>query len=206
MDERFGPLIDELDQWLEVLQASLLAMVAADWPATIKSAQQAIAIYPEYVGSDSPYRALATAYANTDAPERELKVLETYFRHGGYAPAALKQLAEGLYKVGRAEDAVAVLQSLNYVAPFDSGVHDTLGDWLLELGQAQDALAEYEVALAMAPHDLAAAHYRLARAHHALDHRQKTRQHLLAALEIAPHYRDAQRMLLKTSADESSNE
>ena len=85
-------------------------------------------------------------------------------------------------------------------------MHDTLGDWLLELGQAQDALAEYEVGLAMAPHDLAAAHYRLARAHHALDHPQETRQHLLAALEIAPHYRDAQRMLLKTSADESSNE
>lgn len=206
VDERFGPLIDELDQWLEALQASLLAMVAADWPATIKSAKQAIAIYPEYVGSDSPYRALATAYANTDAPEQELQVLETYFRNGGYAPAALKQLADGLYKVGRAEDAVAVLQSLNYVAPFDSGLHDTLGDWLLELGQAQDALAEYEVALAMAPHDLAAAHYRLARAHHALDHPQETRQHLLAALEIAPHYRDAQRMLLKTSADESSNE
>ena len=57
-----------------------------------------------------------------------------------------------------------------------------------------------------APHDLAAAHYRLARAHHALDHPQETRQHLLVALEIAPHYRDAQRMLLKTSADESSNE
>jgi tetratricopeptide (TPR) repeat protein len=79
------------------------------------------------------------------------------------------------------------------------------------LDRAQDALAEYEVVLAMAPHDLAAAHYRLAQAHHALDHRQQTRQHLLAALEIAPHYRDAQRLLLETSAgkcctDESSNE
>jgi hypothetical protein len=211
VDDRFGPLIDGLDPWLEALQASLLAMVAADWPATIESAQQAIAMHPEYVGSDSPYRALATAYANTDAPDQELKVLETYFRNGGYAPAALKPLAEGLYAAGRTEDAVAVLQSLNYVAPFDSALHETLGGWLLELGQAQNALAEYEVALAMVPHDLAAAHYRLAQAHHALGHRRETREHLLAALEIAPHYRDAQRMLLKTSAgkcctDESSNE
>ena len=211
VDDRFGRLIDRLDQWLEALQASLLAMADADWPATIESAQQAIAMNPEYVGSDSPYLTLATAYANTGAPDQELEVLERYFRNGGYAPAALKPLAEELYAAGRPKDAVAVLQSLNYVAPFDSGLHETLGDWLLELGQAQDALAEYEVALAMAPHDLAAAHYRLAQAHHALDHRRETREHLLAALEIAPHYRDAQRMLLKTSAgecctDESSNE
>ena len=211
VEERFGPLIARLDQWLEAQQASFVAVVESDWPATIKSAKQAIAIYPDYVGSDSPYRALANAYANTDAPAKELEVLETYWQKGGYAPAALKQLAEGLYEAGRREDAVAVLQSLNYVAPFDTDLHVTLGDWLLALDRAQDALAEYEVVLAMAPHDLAAAHYRLAQAHHALDHRQQTRQHLLAALEIAPHYRDAQRLLLETSAgkcctDESSNE
>ena len=211
VEQRFGPLIAGLDQWLEAQQASFLAVVVSDWPATIKSAEQAIAIYPDYVGSDSPYRALATAYANTDAPAKELEVLETYWQKGGYAPPALKQLAEGLYEAGRREDAVAVLQSLNYVAPFDTELHVTLGDWLLALDRAQDALTEYEVVLAMAPHDLAAAHYRLAQAHHALDHRQQTRQHLLAALEIAPHYRDAQRLLLETSAgkcctDESSNE
>jgi len=56
---------------------------------------------------------------------------------------------------------------------------------------------EYQVALAMQPHDRAAAHLRLARAHHALAQLAETREHLLAALEIAPHYRPAQQLLLE---------
>jgi Tfp pilus assembly protein PilF len=40
-------------------------------------------------------------------------------------------------------------------------------------------------------------HYRLARAYLGLDDRERGREQLLYALEIAPHYRDAQKLLLE---------
>jgi tetratricopeptide (TPR) repeat protein len=49
----------------------------------------------------------------------------------------------------------------------------------------------------MNPHDQAAAHYRLANAYFRLENREKSREHLLYALEIAPHYREAQDLLLE---------
>jgi hypothetical protein len=49
----------------------------------------------------------------------------------------------------------------------------------------------------MNPQDKAEAHYRLAKTYVALDERAKGREHLLYALEIAPHYREAQQLLLE---------
>ena len=89
------------------------------------------------------------------------------------------------------------MHSINYVAPFDVEMHNTLGDWLMESGNPEEALVEYNVILALQPHDMAAAHFRAARAHNALEHDDKTLSHLLSSLEIAPHYREAQKLLLE---------
>ena len=59
------------------------------------------------------------------------------------------------------------------------------------------ALREYEASLAMNPHDQAASHYRLATAYRQLEDDAKTLEHVLYALEIAPHYRQAQQLLLE---------
>jgi tetratricopeptide (TPR) repeat protein len=68
---------------------------------------------------------------------------------------------------------------------------------LLEAGMPAEALREFQAFLALNPHDQAAAHYRLATAYRALENGAKAREHLLYALEIAPHYREAQQMLLE---------
>jgi Tfp pilus assembly protein PilF len=49
----------------------------------------------------------------------------------------------------------------------------------------------------MAPQDMADAHYRLAKAYFAASDKTSSREHLLYALEIAPHYREAQQLLLE---------
>ena len=61
----------------------------------------------------------------------------------------------------------------------------------------REALPEYQAFLAMNPQDLADAHYRLAKTYVALEDKAKGREHLLYALEIAPHYREAQQLLLE---------
>jgi Flp pilus assembly protein TadD len=81
--------------------------------------------------------------------------------------------------------------------PLDNELHSQLGDWLLQEGRATDALREFQAVLALNPHDQASAHFRLATAYRQLDDAAKTREHLLYALEIAPHYREAQQLLLE---------
>ena len=72
------------------------------------------------------------------------------------------------------------------------------GDWLRALGRPQQAIVEYQALLAMDPHDKASAHFRLAQAYLDADETELSREHLLYALEIAPHFREAQDMLLET--------
>ena len=83
------------------------------------------------------------------------------------------------------------------VAPLREEVHAELGDRLLAAGDAKRAVKEFEALLAMNPHDLATAHFRLAKAYLAAEDRAKGREQLLYALEIAPGFREAQQLLLE---------
>ncbi len=197
LQQRFGALTEQLDAWREANGAALEAVARSDWSAAMTAAQQAIDIFPGYVDANSPYLTLAAAHRARGEAAAETAALRDYWQRGGYEPEALQQLADRLHGAGQLGQAVAVLQSVNYVAPFDAELHGRLGDWLLALDRPAEALVEYQVTLAMEPHDRAAAHLRLARAHHQLEQTDQTRQHVLAALEIAPHYRPAQQLLLE---------
>ncbi len=197
LERRFGALVDQLAAWRQANGAALEAIGESAWDEAIAAARQAIDIFPGYVDANSPYLSLATAFAAKGSQREEMEALAQYWQRGGYQPDVLKELAARLYDAGQRRQAVEVLDSVNFVAPFDAQLHATRGDWLLELDRPKDALVEYQVALAMQPHDLAAAHFRLARAYHELERSADTRRHLLAALEIAPHFRPAQQLLLQ---------
>ena len=61
----------------------------------------------------------------------------------------------------------------------------------------EDALQQFETVLAIGPIDPASAHFHMARAYHKMEDRKNTRRHLLLALEAAPSYRPAQKLLLE---------
>jgi tetratricopeptide (TPR) repeat protein len=124
--------------------------------------------------------------------------LETYYELGGYDPQALYQLADWKYAAGDIMASVDLLRAVTLVAPIQEQLHSDYGDRLSELGRKQEALREYESLLAMEPHDQASVHFRLAQVYLDLDQAERSREHLLYALEIAPHYREAQDMLLET--------
>ncbi|MDH4072220.1 MAG: tetratricopeptide repeat protein, partial [Gammaproteobacteria bacterium] len=86
---------------------------------------------------------------------------------------------------------------VNLVDPLIPALHGELGDLMMEAGRPAEALGEFTVALALDPHDRATAHYRLARAHHALGDRAASQDEVLAALDVAPNYRPAQRLLME---------
>jgi tetratricopeptide (TPR) repeat protein len=197
LTREFGALFRQFDTWRAARDAANAAAARADWAAADRTAEQALAIEPQDVEDGSAYIALAQAQLHSGQADAGMNTLLSYWRRGGHEPGALKQLATQLGHAARTADAIAVLQSVNYVAPFDYGVHGQLGDWLLDANRPDAALEEYRIAYALDPPDAAQAHYRLARAQFALNAWAEARTQVLAALEIAPNYKPAQQLLLQ---------
>jgi tetratricopeptide (TPR) repeat protein len=192
-----GNFLNAIDVWQQT-QQSILAHLSADkWQDTIGPAEYLIEMLPQYVEPDSPYLALARANDELGRQEEALAALETFWKQGGYDPDSLKRLATWLQDAGRTDEAIEVYFSVNLVDPLDQELHGELGDLLLDQGRAAEALREFSIALELDPHDKATAYFRLAKAHHALGNKDESQSQLLLALDVAPNYRPAQRLLLE---------
>jgi len=197
VEREFGETLGALEAWRAQAQAAADAMDDEDWEGVVGAATEAIASYPQHVGDNSAYLFKAQAHDELDQRTLGIETLEEYWRRGGHEPGVLKRLASWFGEDGRFDDAAAVLHDSLYVSPLDDEIHVQLGDRLLQIDQPAEALQEFEASLAMNPHDQAAAHYRLATAYRQLEDGAKTLEHVLYALEIAPHYREAQQLLLE---------
>ena len=191
----FGNQLEQLDEWNTVRVQANKALSDESWDSALEAAQQAIDMMPAYVEVDSPYLTKARALAGQENIDAQMVTLETFWRNGGYEARALFALAKHLQEQARLDDAISVLQSQLLVAPFDLELHFLLGDILIQREQAGEALTEYQVALALNPLDKAAAHYRIGNALYQLGDLEQSRHNVLTALDAAPHYRPAQKLL-----------
>lgn len=197
LDEQLGATVGNLEAWRNAQRETHQHARSGDWERARAAAERAIELFPDFVDEGSAY--LIKAKAQEEAGEVDLaaETLAEYRRRGGYDTAGLTALAKWLHEDGDTEQAVAVLEDVLLVAPLRQDVHADLGDRLMEIDRPEQALAEYRAFAALDPHDKANVHYRFARAHQALGEAEKAREQLLYALEIAPHYREAQQMLLE---------
>ncbi len=201
IDIQYGPLLGSLQIWLQDKDATLQAYRAGDWEASIAAADRAIFSYPDYVEQDSPYIAKARAYAQLEEDDLKRETLETFWKLGGYSASALKELADAYMDQNRQQEAIEVFRDIHFVDPFDEETHGKLGDLYMATNQADAALQEYLVGLALEPLDKATANYRVASAYKALDDRSQSMEYLMTALDIAPQYRPAQQLLLEMTRE-----
>lgn len=154
-------------------------------------------LFPEYVEAGSAYELLGAAYLAKGDKPAALAELARYSKAGGRSPTLIKQLATLLEESGEKAEAAASLARLIYVAPLDEELHQRLGGLWLEQGNAEDAIREYAAVVALNPLDQASSRYNLARAYRAAARPDRAKEELLLALEAAPGYRPAQKMLLE---------
>ena len=87
---------------------------------------------------------------------------------------------------------------MNYIYPVkDEELHRHLGDLLYANKQYDGAVREYTAVLALGPLDKAGAEFHLAEAYMAAGQKDKAEESVLLALEAAPGYRPAQKLLLE---------
>ncbi len=158
-------------------------------------------LYPDYVEIGNAYLAVAKACLAKEDKACAIDEYAKYSRQSGRDSDAIKQYAKLLDDGGRMKEAEAVLERLNFVNPLDTDLHEKLGGLYMKTKDANAAVREYAVLVALHPIDAAGSHYNLAKAYQAQGQKDKAREEALNALEAAPEYRPAQKLLLEVSGE-----
>jgi cellulose synthase operon protein C len=196
--------VEGFDNWKKGMAHISELLKAEKKDDVIRDAPAIRDLYPEYVEAGSLYEVLADAYVAKKDEKSATIELERYAKAGGRNPESLKALATLLESQGRPEEAIEALSRINFIYPRDEELHRRLGNLLLAQGNGTEAIREFRAALAMKPLDQAASHYNLARAYKTANKAAEAIDEVLLALEAAPGYRPAQRLLL--DLDKSASE
>jgi cellulose synthase operon protein C len=190
------------DDWRKRLRGVSEAARDKKWDQVIAEGTAIRDLYPDYVEAGSVYEFLSQAYAAKGEKAKAMAELDRYTHAGGRNPVTLKQLAAWQTESGRKREAAQVLARLNLIAPNDEDLHRKLGALLQENGDHEGAVREWQAVVAMKPVDTAGANFELAKALQAAGKKDDARDAVLTALEAAPGYKPAQRLLLKLDAKE----
>ncbi len=205
LDAETKDVVARFDDWKKRVKVVVDALQKKDWDAVIKEGTAIRDYYPDYVEDHSIYELLAQAYEAKGDKKGAINELERYVKAGGRNPESIKKAAKLLEENGNPKEAAAVLERLNFIYPMDSAAHQQLGNLLLEEGKPAGAAREFYAVVANKPIDPAQAHYNLARAYHLNKEDEKAKDELLAALETAPGFRQAQKLLLELSGESGTS-
>jgi tetratricopeptide (TPR) repeat protein len=201
LDSDIGKTAANFDPWRKSLKDLAEAAKEHQNDNVIKEGQETRGLYPDYIYDANSYEFLAAAYEAIGNKKEAAAVLTDYEKHGGHDPATLKELAALDEELGNRQEAAATLDRINYIFPNDEQLHRHLGDLWLAQGNFAGAIREYSAVLAMHPMDVTSARYNLAQAYLAAGQTAKAKENVLQALEAAPDYRPAQKLLLQLEGD-----
>jgi len=193
--------IEGFKTWTDGIKSINQLTKDSKWDEVIAKGREIEDIYPDYVEAGNVYDFVAEACLKKNDKTCAMEELGRYSKIGGRDPETMKKYAKLLADAGKPKEAAAALERLNYVYPLDAELHQRLGGLLLQTGDAPDAVREYQALVAMHPIDAADAHYNLARAFKAAGQNDQAREEAVLALEAAPNYKPAQKLLLEVSGE-----
>jgi tetratricopeptide (TPR) repeat protein len=189
--------VDGFDEWKKSIKIVADNAKAKKWDEVIAEGVRIRDLYPDYVDAASVYEFLGDAYEAKGEKDKEMAELARYSKIGGRNPTTLKQLASLQAAAGQKKEAAATLERLNLIYPKDEELHKRLGALYMDLNNPPLAVREFTALVAMPPIDVAGAHYDLARALKLANRTEEAKDEVLSALEAAPNFKPAQRLLLE---------
>jgi tetratricopeptide (TPR) repeat protein len=173
------------------------------WRESLKPAKMLARLFPDNVGSGNAYVLLARAYRELDNSEGEREALEELASRSADALDAYDRLAE----MAEADDdwaAVATnVQRTLAVDPLTATPHRRLARAAEELKRPAEAIDAYRALLEFDATDPADVHYRLATLMRERGDTVAARRHVLMAVEEAPRFLAAHRLLLELVGEDS---
>jgi cellulose synthase operon protein C len=207
LDKNYGGQAANFDQTRKALEQMVEAAKQKQYDAVIQEGEVVRRKYPEYIGAANPYELVAAADLAKGDKKAAEAILTEYEKVGGSDPATLKKLASLEEELGQPKEAAATLDRINYIYPVhDEDLHRHLGDLWFAQANYPGAIREYTAVVALNPLDKAGAQFKLAQAYYASGQKDKAEESVLAALEAAPGYRPAQKLLLEIEHPEQKDE
>lgn len=172
---------------------------AGEFDAAIPHLERARELVPDYTGIGNPYALLARIYRERGDLRRAAENLGRLVSLDETQLDANLEYAEVLEILGDTAGAAAALERVIYIHPFDMTLHARLAERYATLGEWDGAVRARLAVLALDPVDRASALYHLAYAYWRAGDAANARRNVLRALELAPHFREAQKLLLEIS-------
>jgi cellulose synthase operon protein C len=206
VNQRYGTMAANFDAWRKALENVVEAANQKQYDTVLRQGEAVRSMYPDYIGDANVYEFVAAADLARGDKKAAVIVLTHYQNKGGEDPSILKKLASLEEELGQPKEAVATLDRINYIYPVhDEDLHRHLGDLWFAQANYPGAIREYTAVVALNPLDKAGAHFKLAQAYYASGQRDKAEESVLAALEAAPGYRPAQKLLLEIEHPEQKD-
>jgi tetratricopeptide (TPR) repeat protein len=189
-------LVAESTNYYVLVREASKLLKAKKWEDAKVPLNKLIKSYPDQTGPDNAYILLATAHRRLGETNEERKVLTTLAELEADALDAYARLME-LGAVAKDWGAVST-NAERYLAvnPLLPLPYRFLAQGSEANNQPRTAIEAYETMLKLDPPDPAEAHYRIARLQYQTGD-TKAKRHLLQALEEAPRFRDAHKLLLE---------
>ena len=153
---------------------------------------------PSYTGYPSPALVLSQIFDREGNQQEQFKWLEVLLENLQHDYDSAVLLAEEALENQDFERADYYIDRAIQVDPYRSGVHELKARYANQVGDADLAVTEYEVLLKLDINDPVEARTDLAQAYLNNGQLEEAKQSVLFALEIAPSYRRAQEVLLKS--------
>ena len=155
-----------------------------------------IEMFPDYTQSPSPYEGLAAVYRDQQQTEKLQAILAQYLAIAEYGAAEARELAE-MFNGSNKQKSIYYLNRSMEVDPYDIDAHLTLAALYREKQLFPEEAASRKAILSLNPIDRSDAYYQLALSLYHGGKTQEAKMDVLRALDLAPGYRDAQKLLLK---------
>ncbi len=197
-----GQIAAHFDEWRTKLKDVVEQAKNRNYDAVLKEGHEVIQMYPRYVYAANAYQFISEADLASGNKQAADTILAAYEKMGGRDPEMLKQLANLEEALGSPKDAAATLDRINYIYPEDRQFHEHLGKLWLDQQNYSGAIREYSAVLALHPLDKASAEFDLAQAYFDAGQKDKAEDNVLQALEAAPDFRPAQKLLLQIHSTE----
>jgi cellulose synthase operon protein C len=201
VEKEYLALAKDMPRWLQGVKPVLNASKEKQWDEVVKLGQPLIAQYPEYVEPGNLYEPVAEALRELKRKDEERALLQRYAEYGGKTPEALKELARLHDEAGDKAAALRALQRLLWISPVgDEALHRRMGELSVALKDNNSAVRAWSAVVNSNSEDPASAYYHLALALRDAGRREDAQLQVLMALEAAPGYKPAQKLLLELNS------
>ena len=172
-----------------------------DYEIGLAACDQLAELYGDAKGAENIYRMRAAAHRGMKSPDEEIAALEKAIELDASDLDSASRLLDIYTVTGDWENLKRVAARVQGINPLLKNSHRSLALAAEKTNDDDAMIRELRVLVALDPFDKADTHYRLASAEFRAGDLTAARRNVLLALEAAPRYRDAHRLLLEVTRE-----